>query len=147
MFGSDKKDKTMSKTSNTTGGGPSLNAFATGTRMEGKINASSDIRIDGYLKGELVCEAKVIIGPQGSIEGSVKCQQAVIEGKFNGTLDVKELLHIRESANVNGDVTYGKLVVQAGAVISGTYNLQGASANGKPSSNSQVKKVVEEAVK
>lgn len=147
MFGSDKKDKAMSKTANGVGGGPSLNTFASGTRMEGKLTANTDIRIDGYLKGELVCDAKVIIGPQGSVEGIVRCQQAVIEGKFNGTLDVKELLHIRESASVNGEVSYGKLVVQAGAAISGTFNLQSAIANGKTGSTNQSKKVVEEAVK
>ena len=135
----------MSKTSSPAGTGHSLNTFATGTELEGKLKTTSDIRIDGHLKGELRCEAKVIIGPKGSIDGTVKCQNAVIEGKFNGNLDVKELLHIKESANVTGEVLYGKLVVQAGAVISGTYNLQGSGSNGQPSSSNQAKKVVEAA--
>ncbi|GAB4261714.1 MAG: hypothetical protein Kow0027_29250 [Saprospiraceae bacterium] len=145
MFGSDKKDKAMSKTSSQASSGLSLNTFATGTEMEGKLKTTSDIRIDGHLKGELRCEAKVIIGTQGSVDGTVKCKNAVIEGKFNGNLDVKELLHIKESANVTGDVRYGKLVVQAGAVISGTYNLQGSGGNGQPASSNQAKKVVEAA--
>ncbi len=145
MFGSDKKDKAMSKTTSQAGTGHSLNTFAAGTEMEGKLKTTSDIRIDGHLKGELRCEAKVIIGPKGSIDGTVKCQNAVVEGKFKGTLEVKELLHIKESANVTGDVLYGKLVVQSGAVISGTYNLHGTGANGQPASSNQAKKVVEAA--
>lgn len=145
MFGSDKKDKSMSKTSSPAAPGHSLNTFATGTEMEGKLKTTSDIRIDGHLKGELRCEAKVIIGPKGSIDGTVKCQNAVVEGKFKGTLEVKELLHIKESADVTGDVVYGKLVVAAGAVISGTYNLHGSAANGQAASANQSKKVVEAA--
>lgn len=147
MFGSEKKDKAMSKTSSQAAAGHSLNTFATGTEMEGKLKTTSDIRIDGNLKGELRCEAKVIIGPKGSIDGTVFCQNAVIEGKFNGTLEVKELLQIKESANVTGDVLYGKLVVQAGAVISGTYNLHGSGSNGQPTSSNQARKVVEESKK
>lgn len=135
----------MSKTSNQTPSGLSVNSFAAGTTVEGKVKTTTDIRIDGHLKGELRCEAKLIIGPQGSIEGVVKCQNAVVEGKFNGNLEVKELLHIKESATVTGDVLYGKLVVAAGAVINGTYNLHGSASNGQPASANQAKKVVEAA--
>jgi len=69
------------------------------------------------VKGKIYCDAKVIIGPSGTVEGEISCQNAVIEGRFEGVLEVKELLNVRETAFINGDVSTGKLIVQPGAVF------------------------------
>ncbi len=116
----------------------SLNSLVQGTKVEGKIRATSDLRVDGSIKGELDCESKVIIGPAGSVNGTIRCKNAVVEGKFEGHLHVKELLNIRDSATVMGEVTYGKLVVQSGAVISGTYNMVGQQPKGGLKSTDKV---------
>lgn len=130
MFGNNKK-KDAGKTSiMPTSSSHSLNSLVQGTMVEGKVKATNDIRVDGSIKGDLICDSKVIIGPSGVVEGTIKCQNAVIEGRFEGTMKVKELLNIRESAKVTGDVTYGKLIVQSGAVISGSYEVAGESSNG-----------------
>ncbi len=147
MFGSNKnKDVAKAGSIIPSASSHSLNSLVQGTVVEGKVKATNDIRIDGTIKGDLVCDAKVIIGPSGVIEGTVKCQNAVIEGRFDGILNVAELLNIRETAKVFGDVTYGKLIVQSGAVISGTYKVVGdnsySNGNGAFKSSSEAKKVV-----
>ena len=93
--------------------------------MEGTINASSDIRIDGTLKGTLECKGRVIIGPEGRVEGEINCQNAVIEGSFQGKINVKELLNIREKANIQGDVHTDKLLVQPGAIFNVSCSMGG----------------------
>ncbi len=130
MFGG--KQNTNGKSSNgkssaSSAAGPvGLNSLVKGTHIEGSITAPSDIRIEGTLDGDLDCKAKVIIGPSGSITGKVKCITAMIEGNFEGTLTVNELLEVRESARVEGDVSYGKLKIDAGAVLLGTIKMVGA---------------------
>jgi cytoskeletal protein CcmA (bactofilin family) len=117
MFNS-KKEVTQSKKSIIpTTASHSLNTLVKGTIVEGTVKSESDIRIDGIIKGSLNCNAKVIIGPSGYIEGEVKCANAVIEGKFEGSLQVSELLNVRENAKVSGDVRTNKLIVQSGAVF------------------------------
>lgn len=120
MFGSKKKETKNTGTSSTSPGSHSLNTLVHGTVVEGAIKADSDIRIDGVIKGSLNCKAKVIIGPTGHIEGEIRCVNAVIEGKFDGNLQVSELLNIREKAIVNGDVKTNQLIVQSGAVFNVT---------------------------
>lgn len=142
MFGSSKKSDSSKTGIIPASSSHSLNSLVTGTVMEGKVKATSDIRIDGTIKGELDCESKVIIGPSGIIEGTIRCKNAVIEGKFEGTLIVAELLNIRETAKVTGEVSYGKLVVQSGAVISGSYKVTGENSNGAVRSSTDAKKVV-----
>lgn len=139
MFGSSKESSNPStgsgakpKNGNPGPSAPShaLNSLVGGTMVEGTLRSDNDIRIDGAIKGKLFCNAKVIIGPTGSVEGEIKCQNAVIEGKFNGVLEVADLLNIRESAQVDGDISTGKLIVQAGAI----FNVKCVMGNAKPSS-------------
>ena len=103
--------------------------------MEGTVSSESDIRIDGNIKGTLTCKAKVIVGPTGAIEGEIRCVNAVIEGKFKGTLYVEELLHIRETADVTGDVYTNKLTVQSGANFNGAVKMAADAPKSKMVSN------------
>lgn len=117
MFGSSKSVEDNKK-SVLPSGAPSsggLNTLVRGTTVEGTLKCENDIRIDGTIKGKLNCSAKVIIGPTGSVEGEIRCQNAVIEGQFRGNLIVSELLHVKESADINGDIQTNKLTVQSGA--------------------------------
>ena len=95
----------------------SLNSLVAGTTVEGTVHSESDIRIDGMIKGTLLCKAKVIIGPSGFVQGEIRCENAVVEGKFEGEIYVNQLLNIRENANIKGKVQTNKLIVQSGAIF------------------------------
>ena len=143
MFGS-KKNEPVVKKSNGMSGAPShaLNSLVQGTEVKGTITSDSDIRIDGKLTGNLECATKLIIGPTGSIDGDVQCENALIEGNFHGNLLVRSTLHIKENAKVQGDVKTDKLIVDQGAEFNVTCNM---SAVGAPTSLKKDKKVVEKA--
>lgn len=146
MFGN--KNKEANNTNKKNGIMPSasphsLNTLVKGTTVEGTITCESDIRIDGTVKGSLECKAKVIIGPQGLVDGDVICQNAMIEGRFEGTLRVAELLNVRETAQVNGDIKTNKLIVQSGAIFNVACKMGAqASSNGLSSSPSSAKNIV-----
>ncbi len=117
MFGNsnnDQKNKSNGISGVTT---TATNSLVQGTSIEGSIQADMDIRIDGTLSGSLHCKGKVIIGPTGSISGEITCENAVIEGRFEGILIVGDVLHVKETANVEGDVSTNKLVVQPGSIF------------------------------
>ncbi len=136
MFGNSKKEATKPKTGSIMPASTStnsLNSLVNGTAVEGTIVSDSDIRIDGAIKGKLICNAKVIIGTSGSIEGEIKCRNAVIEGKFNGSIVVEELLNIRESAKISGEITTKKLIVQSGAHFNVACNMGNKKHQQRPS--------------
>ncbi len=128
-------------------GAHSLNTLVHGTVVEGAIKAENDIRVDGTIKGSLTCNAKVIIGPTGSIEGEVRCVNAVIEGSFEGTLTVAESLNVRETAKINGDVKTNKLIVQSGAVFNVTCKMGNQASTGSYSKSIKGTKTVDSAGK
>ena len=110
--------------------------------MKGTVTSESDIRIDGKLIGDLQCATKMIIGPTGTIEGDVQCENALIEGAFSGTLKVRSTLHIKENAKIEGDIKTDKLIVDQGAVFNVTCNMSTGSGS---SFNKKDKKIVEKA--
>jgi cytoskeletal protein CcmA (bactofilin family) len=149
MFGSKKTEATPTTTiaakTTTSEATNALNSLVKGTTVEGSIYSESDIRVDGTIKGNLTCKAKVIVGPTGVIDGEVKCQNAMIEGKMFGKLRVTELLSVKETAEIVGDVVTGKLLVQPGAVFNVTCNMKDVGDNNNGHSK-QPKKEVEVSV-
>jgi len=154
MFGNNNSSKkkeiiqTGSSTTTSFSSSHALNSLVHGTKVEGTIESSNDIRVDGAIKGTLKCKAKVIIGPTGLIEGEIHAQNAVIEGRFEGALMIAEVLQIKEQARVTGEISAAKLVVQPGAVINGSFDMGGQAKKNNASTNgSRTLKAGKETVK
>ena len=81
----------------------------------GEIKSNADFRIDGYLNGSITTSGKVVIGKEGVIEGNIKCVNADIEGKFSGKIEASEILNLKSTAVIEGEVKISKLIVEAGA--------------------------------
>ena len=90
-----------------------------GTTINGDMVSNGDIRIDGVLKGNLTAKAKILIGPDGSVEGDIEGLQADVLGKVVGKIKVKELLHLRGKATLHGDIYAGKLQIEPTVTFNG----------------------------
>ncbi len=127
MFGnsSKKENNNMASVSNDSSAQGGINSLGQGTKLIGDLNAQNDMRIDGTLEGNLSCAGKLILGPKGLITGQIDCQNAVIEGSIDGIIRVKELLQVKDSANITGEITTAKLMVQPGAIFNVKCNMGG----------------------
>lgn len=92
-----------------------LNTIAQDTKIKGNIESDGDIRIDGILEGDLDCKGRVVVGPDSKINGTIRCASAEMMGLINGEIVVKELLSLKASASITGNLTMGKLSVEPGA--------------------------------
>ena len=101
----------------------SINLIGAGTVIEGEIKCSGDIRIDGTIIGSITSKAKVVIGSTGIIEGDVSCQNADISGTIKGKINVSELLFLKSTTKITGDIVTGKLIVESGASVTGSCNM------------------------
>ena len=100
-----------------------INLIGAGTSIEGEVRSNGDVRIDGTITGSVTTKAKVVVGNTGTIEGDVNCQSADISGTINGKLIVSEILFLKSTAKITGDITTSKLVVEAGASFTGSCNM------------------------
>ena len=108
------------------------NRIVEGTIIKGDIISKADFRLDGELIGNFQSTGKLVIGPTGSVTGDISCNNADIEGKFKGNIQVAELLNIKSKASIHGDATVGKLSVEPGADFSASCIMK---ENVKPTSD------------
>jgi cytoskeletal protein CcmA (bactofilin family) len=94
-----------------------------GTRILGDISDCTMIEIQGTLEGT-VCADAVVIREGGGFRGTMQTDKAEVHGVLEGTICVHELLDMRASCNVSGDITYGRLAVADGGNISGNLKLK-----------------------
>jgi len=94
------------------------NRIVEGTIIKGNILSHADFRLDGDLVGNFQSNGKLVIGPAGSIKGDIVCKNADIEGKFDGKIQVAEILNVKSKASIHGEVVCGKLSVEPGAEFS-----------------------------
>ncbi len=116
------------------GGQP--NRIEKNTKIKGDIISEADFRIDGKLDGNVKTSGKVVIGKDGYIHGKVQCVNADIEGSFNGELNVSELLSLKASAVIEGNVSVNKLAVEPGATFNASCTMKGKGGLSSSSSAS-----------
>lgn len=104
---------------------PSVNLIGAGTIIQGDIKTNGDIRIDGTLTGSISVKGKLVIGVSGSVEGEISCQNADISGTVKAKVTVAELLSLKASAKLSGDIITNKIAIEPGAVFSGSCSMGG----------------------
>jgi len=102
---------------------PCINSIGEGTILNGEIDSGGDIRVDGTLKGAIKVEGKLVLGPSGKIEGDVECGQAIIAGELKAKITSKNLLTLKSSAKLYGEIFAGKLEIEPGAVFTGSCSM------------------------
>ena len=118
MFSS--KEKTMAKPQENSG---VVNLIGVGTTIIGEIKSSGDIRVDGTLSGSIQTKGKVVIGTTGMVEGDVNASNADVSGELKGAISVSELLALKSSAKLDGDIVTNKLAIEPGASFTGSCSM------------------------
>jgi cytoskeletal protein CcmA (bactofilin family) len=89
-----------------------------GVTIKGAITVADIIVVDGALEGDVTARA-VRIGPSGSIKGSVVASEADVHGLLSDKVEVKQLLHVRSTGRIEGNVSCGDVQVDRGGVLAG----------------------------
>lgn len=100
------------------------NRIVEGTAIKGDIISQADFRLDGELIGNFQSSGKIVIGPAGSVTGDIICRNADIEGKFEGKIQVTEILNVKSKSSIHGEVICGKLAVEPGADFSASCTMK-----------------------
>ncbi len=100
-----------------------INIIGAGTKITGDVETSSDIRIDGGLNGNLITKGKIVIGTTGDIEGKIVCNNADVSGTIKGEIIVTEILSLKSTAKVFGNIKTDKLAIEPNAIFTGTCDM------------------------
>jgi cytoskeletal protein CcmA (bactofilin family) len=107
----------------------SQNRINEGTSIIGDIQSIGFFRIDGIIEGNVSTPSKVVLGKTGLIKGTLTCEDADIEGKIIGKLNINNTLSLRATAFIEGDVVAGKLAVEPGATFNASCVMKGSKTS------------------
>jgi cytoskeletal protein CcmA (bactofilin family) len=106
-----------------------INLISNGTDITGDIKSNGDIRIDGSLTGNLNTKGKVVIGTTGKVKGEVICKNSEVAGFLEGKIVVGQLLNLKASSKINGEIITSKLSIEPGAVFTGNCKMSDTDIN------------------
>lgn len=100
-----------------------INLIGVGTDIKGNVESTGDIRIDGTLRGNVKTKGKVVIGTTGLVKGEVNCKNSDVEGKIEGKIKAQELLSLKSTSSILGDISAKRLAIEPGAKFTGNCNM------------------------
>lgn len=102
-----------------------VNTICEGTQITGDIVTNGEIRIDGILTGNLDAKGKVVIGVTGKVNGQVICKNCDVQGSIDGKVEVTQLLSLKSTSKVSGDIITHQLGIEPGARFNGNCKMNG----------------------
>ena len=97
--------------------------IARSLKLTGDMESEKNIRIDGRVEGTVRCKAKVIIGKDGFLNGSITTQDAEVSGTVYGQINVFGCLEVKNGANIQGEIYTNNIVTEQGAKINGSFSM------------------------
>jgi len=91
-----------------------------------------DIRIDGTVIGQVRSKGKIVVGNTGVVEGEIQCQNAEFSGQIKASVQVTELLSLKATAKLNGEIVTNKLAIEPGATFTGSCMMDKTPGEFKP---------------
>lgn len=96
---------------------PQMSVIGADIVVTGNIEASVDLHLLGKVNGDVRC-ATLILGEGSAIRGNVYAERVRAAGAVEGSLETKDLA-VEASARLSGDITYSRIRVANGAIVTG----------------------------
>ena len=112
-----------SNTSTKNRNAPSITYITESTKITADMFCEDDVRIAGTIDGEIESKKKVMLTESGTVNGTIHSPEADISGKVNGDVKVADVLILRSSAIVDGEIITKKLTIENGAQVKGSFQV------------------------
>jgi cytoskeletal protein CcmA (bactofilin family) len=84
--------------------------------IKGDISGGEDLVIAGRVEGSITLNGRVLTLAAGShVVGDVEAGTVIVSGRMNGTIEAKDRLDIKSTAEVEGQLSTAKLIVADGS--------------------------------
>jgi cytoskeletal protein CcmA (bactofilin family) len=98
-----------------------------GTIFEGIIKSNASIRVEGQVKGDILCEGDVTIGEKGQVHSSIIARNIVIAGTVTGNIEARSKLSITSKGKLYGNIKSTTLHIEEGSIFEGNSTMENLS--------------------
>lgn len=89
------------------------------TTIQGTLNATGTIRIDGQYNGDIYTETDLIVGETGVVKGNISALNTTLSGMVNGNIKCSGLIELLPTAQLVGDIEAKNVSINTGAIFKG----------------------------
>jgi len=101
------------------------------TVITGTVDVEGALRVDGTVKGKVICSDCVTVGTTGLVEAEIESKEAIVAGHMHGNINATEKIELQANCEMDGDLRTKSLVIEQGAVFCGNCNMKGTTASRK----------------
>lgn len=94
------------------------------TVINGTLDIKGALRVDGTVKGKIICSDCVTIGSTGIVEAEIEANIAIIAGRMVGNVETTEKIELQAKCEMEGDLKTKSLVIEQGALFCGACNMK-----------------------
>jgi cytoskeletal protein CcmA (bactofilin family) len=109
--------------------------------IKGELSGSEDLTVDGQVEGQIELKQNVLtIGRNGRITAQIFAKGVVVLGEVVGNIKASDMVSIRETGAVDGDIIAPRIAIAEGARFRGKIDMQqGARPKGEQQPGSEAK--------
>ena len=93
--------------------------------VDGTFRSQRDLRVEGELKGNVICEGTLFVSEGATIAANVEAEHVTVAGELTGEIRCRGRLQILPSGRVRASVSTGSLAIQEGAIYEGQLEMAG----------------------
>ena len=89
--------------------------------LSGDITAAEDVTISGRVDGRIsIPDHQLTVEKDAVISAKIVARAVIVSGAIDGNILAGERIHLRPGASVRGHLTTGSIVMDDGAIFTGT---------------------------
>jgi cytoskeletal protein CcmA (bactofilin family) len=93
--------------------------------IKGELSGGEDLIIEGRVEGQIkLRNHNLEIGPHGAIKGEIRAKNLTVNGRVDGNISTEQLVEIKASGSVVGDIESSRISIADGAYFKGNANLR-----------------------
>jgi cytoskeletal protein CcmA (bactofilin family) len=104
-------------------GPASRTVIARPNRIEGKLQGSGEVLVEGSFEGTIDSQGAVRVAERGVVEAEVHAQTVEIAGTINGNVTAEKRIVLEATASVDGNITAPRILMHDGATFRGQVNM------------------------
>ena len=96
------------------------------TTVEGTLRSAKDLRIEGRVEGDVVCEGKLTIAEGAVVQARIEAADVLISGSVEGDVHSHGSFSLQPSAVIRGSATAARITIEDGASYEGELHMAAA---------------------
>jgi len=88
-------------------------------KIEGEIQGSENLQVEGRFKGTIKLAGDVHIGLTGVVDADIEADNIIVQGQINGNVLARKQLQIQSTGKLLGDCTAQSIDIKEGALFEG----------------------------